>query len=163
MTAKRYFKRMWEEEYYIFDSKTISEKEFDEKVEYEDYQAFADSLNGDEVVKLLNVLNDKNDQLRIAKDNIQKQHSYELIKKLEYKSELIDLKKENEELKKHIDDITVAVEVETCKVMDNVIELIDKKIKEAETEWENADFSEGCKNASMKIGLYEDLKKRLKE
>ena len=27
MTEKRYFKKMWEEEYYIFDSQTISEKE----------------------------------------------------------------------------------------------------------------------------------------
>ena len=53
---KRYFKRMWEEEYYIFDSETISEKEFDEKVEYEDYRAFEDSMQGDEVVNRLNGL-----------------------------------------------------------------------------------------------------------
>ena len=53
---KRYFKQEWEEEYYIFDSQTISEKEFDEKVEYEDYQAFADSMQGDEVVNRLNGL-----------------------------------------------------------------------------------------------------------
>lgn len=56
MTEKRYFKRMWEEEYYIFDSQTISEKEFDEKVEYEDYRAFADSMIGDEIVNRLNGL-----------------------------------------------------------------------------------------------------------
>ena len=56
MTEKRYFKRIWEEEYYIFDSQTISENEFDEKVEYEDYQAFVDSMTGDEVVRLLNGL-----------------------------------------------------------------------------------------------------------
>lgn len=60
MTAKRYFKREWEEEYYIFDSETISEKEFDEKVEYEDYQAFVDSMQGDEVVDRLNNLNEEN-------------------------------------------------------------------------------------------------------
>ena len=35
MTAKRYFKRMWEEEYYIFDSNTISESDFEEKLEYQ--------------------------------------------------------------------------------------------------------------------------------
>ncbi len=64
MTEKRYFKRMWEEEYYIFDSQTISENEFDEKVEYEDYQAFADSMLGDEVVELLNELTEKNERLR---------------------------------------------------------------------------------------------------
>ena len=110
MTAKRYFERMWEEEYYIFDSETISENEFDEKVEYEDYQAFADSLTGDEVVELLNELHEKNEQLRIEKDTIQKQHSYELYKKLQYKSKLIDLKKENEQLKKRIDRIDIILD-----------------------------------------------------
>lgn len=63
MTEKRYFKREWEEEYYIFDSETISEKEFDEKVEYEDYQAFADSMMGDEVVDRLNQLERNNNKL----------------------------------------------------------------------------------------------------
>lgn len=101
---------MWEEEYYIFNSQTISENEFDEKVEYEDYQAFADSLTGDEVVELLNELHEKNEQLRIEKDTIQKQHSYELYKKLQYKSKLIDLKKENEQLKKRIDRIDIILD-----------------------------------------------------
>ena len=54
MTAKRYFKRMWEEEYYIFDSETISESDFEEKLEYQDYKAFEDSMIGDEVVNRLN-------------------------------------------------------------------------------------------------------------
>ena len=63
MTEKRYFKREWEEEYYIFDSKTISEKKFDEKVEYEDYQAFVDSMQGDEVVDRLNALHEENKHL----------------------------------------------------------------------------------------------------
>ena len=60
---KRYFERSWEGEYYIFDSETISEKEFDEKVQYEDYKAFEDSLNGDEVVELLNNLDVENRDL----------------------------------------------------------------------------------------------------
>ena len=64
MTEKRYFKREWEEEYYIFDSKTISEKEFDEKAEYEDYQAFVDSMQGDEVVDRLNALHEENIKLK---------------------------------------------------------------------------------------------------
>ena len=72
MTAKRYFERMWEEEYYIFDSETISENEFDEKVEYEDYQAFADSLTGDEVVELLNELHEENQFLKQSNDNLRK-------------------------------------------------------------------------------------------
>lgn len=87
MTAKRYFKRMWEEEYYIFDSETISENEFDEKVEYEDYQAFADSMQGDEVVDLLNEQHEtiqrlkdqyerKDRQLKRTKKDIQKYTDY---------------------------------------------------------------------------------------
>lgn len=65
MTEKRYFKRMWEDEFYIFDSQTISEKEFDEKVEYEDYQAFADSMEGDKVVDKLNELNEEKEDWKI--------------------------------------------------------------------------------------------------
>lgn len=61
---KRYFKRMWEEEYYIFDSETISEEKFDEKVEYEEYRAFEDSMMGDEVVNRLNKLHEENQEFR---------------------------------------------------------------------------------------------------
>ena len=71
MTEKRYFKRMWEGEYYIFDSYTISEKEFDEKVEYEDYRAFADSMTGEEVVDKLNKLNNVNKELKDKNSQLQ--------------------------------------------------------------------------------------------
>lgn len=54
MTEKRYFKKEWEEEYYIFDSETIPEKEFEEKLDYNGYQAFEDSMMGDDVVDRLN-------------------------------------------------------------------------------------------------------------
>lgn len=67
MVNKRYFKRDWEEEYYIFDSQTVSEKEFDEKVQYEDYQAFEDSMAGEEVVNTLNNLHEEN--LHLNYDN----------------------------------------------------------------------------------------------
>lgn len=80
MTAKRYFKREWEEEYYIFDSETISEKEFDEKVEYEDYQSFVDSMQGDEVVDRLNALHEENTKVLslIDKkiDDLQKKYDF---------------------------------------------------------------------------------------
>ena len=72
MTMKRYFKRMWEDEFYIFDSETISENEFDEKVEYEDYQAFADSMLGDEVVELLNELHEENLKLNDENEKLKK-------------------------------------------------------------------------------------------
>ena len=45
---------MWDYEYYIFDSNTITEKEFEEKKEYEGYTAFEDSMQGDEVTNKLN-------------------------------------------------------------------------------------------------------------
>ena len=63
---KRYFKKMWEEEYYIFDSNTISESDFEEKLEYEDYKAFEDSMMGDEVVNRLNALHEENINLKQA-------------------------------------------------------------------------------------------------
>ena len=54
MTIKRYYQRDFEELYYIIDSNVISEKEFDEKVMYDGYTAFEDSMTGDEIVNLLN-------------------------------------------------------------------------------------------------------------
>lgn len=53
MTKKRYFKKEWEEEYYIFDSTHISEEKVDEESEY-DYNVFAEFMQGDEVVDKLN-------------------------------------------------------------------------------------------------------------
>ena len=64
MTEKRYFEKRWEEEYYIFDSNTISESDFEKKLEYQDYRAFEDSMMGDEVVNRLNELSDENEQLK---------------------------------------------------------------------------------------------------
>ena len=89
MTEKRYFERKWEGEYYIFDSYTISEKDFDEKVEYEDYQAFADSMTGEEVTDRLNKYNKEyldchNDVLRLEKENEQlKSDNFNLNKTVE--------------------------------------------------------------------------------
>lgn len=60
MTEKRYYQRDYEELYYILDSQVISEKDFDERVEYDGYNAFEDSLTGEEIVGLLN----ENEQLK---------------------------------------------------------------------------------------------------
>ena len=68
MTEKRYFKRMWGDEFYIFDSETISEKEFDEKVDYEGYEVFVNSLMSVDVVDLLNSLSEENEQLQARND-----------------------------------------------------------------------------------------------
>ena len=78
MTDKRYFEKRWEEEYYIFDSNTISESDFEEKVEYQEYRAFEDSMTGEEIVDLLN----ENEEL--------KQHNTELINKIDFLERVID-------------------------------------------------------------------------
>ena len=70
MTEKRYFEKRWEEEYYIFDSNTISESDFEEKLEYQDYRAFEDSMMGDEVVNRLNDLSYENEQLKQYKQSV---------------------------------------------------------------------------------------------
>ena len=60
MTEKRYYQRDFEELYYIIDSNVVSEKEFDERVEYDGYTAFEDSMTGEKIVDLLN----ENEQLK---------------------------------------------------------------------------------------------------
>lgn len=54
MTEKRYYEKNYEESYYIFDSKTLTEKEFEKKVEYDGYNVFEDSLTPEEIIDLLN-------------------------------------------------------------------------------------------------------------
>lgn len=60
MTEKRYYKKGCEESYYIFDSNTIPEDEFEEDIEYEGYDIFGYSLTGGEIIDLLN----ENDELK---------------------------------------------------------------------------------------------------
>ena len=75
MTEKRYYEKTYDELYYIFDSKTLSEKEFEKKVEYDGYDLFADSLTSKEVVDLLNELHEENEKLKreneVQKDTIE--------------------------------------------------------------------------------------------
>lgn len=53
MSEKRYFKIEYDEEWYLFDSTTISEQLVKEQAEY-GYGVFANSLSPSEVVELLN-------------------------------------------------------------------------------------------------------------
>ena len=75
MTEKRYYEKDYDELYYIFDSKTLSEKEFEKKVEYDGYDFFAYSLTSKEVVDLLNELHEENEKLKreneVQKDTIE--------------------------------------------------------------------------------------------
>ena len=45
-----------------------------------------------------------------------------------YQQETFRLEYENKELKKRVDDKQVAVEVETCKLMEKIVDLIDRRI-----------------------------------
>ena len=63
MTNKRYFKVEYDEEWYLFDSTTISEQLVKEQAEY-GYGVFANSLSPSEIVELLNELFEKNERLK---------------------------------------------------------------------------------------------------
>ena len=91
MTEKRYYQKNYGEEYYIFDSNTISEDEFEERVEYEGYNVFADSLTGSEIIDLLN----ENEQLKQSNEYLQGQlDDYSGVE-----VDNIELRNENEQLK----------------------------------------------------------------
>ena len=94
MTEKRYYKRDYEELYYIIDSNTISEEEFDEKMEYDGYTAFEDSLTGEEIVDLLN----ENEQLKQSHKELGT--AYDELVKLGN-----SLEKENEQLKQQLNEV----------------------------------------------------------
>ena len=81
MTEKRYYKKDWEDSYYIFDSKTISEKEFEKKVEYDEYDIFAYSLTSKEVLVLLN----ENEELKKENERLK-----ERVKQLQINNKVIN-------------------------------------------------------------------------
>ena len=119
MIEKRYFKKMWEEEYYIFDSQTISEKEFDEKVEYEDYQAFEDSMMGDEVVNRLNELHEENKTFRESLKELKTIGDYQemRIKELDDENQFI----------KHV--INEALSAERTEIGKSVLKQLKQQIE----------------------------------
>ena len=69
MSEKRYFKIEYDEEWYLFDSTTISEQLVKEQAEY-GYEVFANSLSPSEVVDLLNELNDENKELKKVNEDL---------------------------------------------------------------------------------------------
>ena len=109
MTEKRYYQKNYEEEYYIFDSNTLSEDDFEERVEYEGYDVFGDSLTGDEVIDLLNENEQLQFELKECNDN-------KLFSRRE-------LEKENERIKHMIQE---AYETERTAIGKNVLkQLLD--------------------------------------
>ena len=63
MSEKRYFKIEYDEEWYLFDSATISEQLVKEQAEY-GYGVFANSLSPSEICELLNNLAEENEKLK---------------------------------------------------------------------------------------------------
>ena len=122
---------MWEEEYYIFDSETISEKVFDEKVEYEDYRAFADSLMGDEVVEKLNELNDENTELHIQNDFLknENQHMRKLV------NENKQLQERNNRQAKQLDNLYTLIEKQDWKTLTGLIQEFQESEERLRREW----------------------------
>ena len=92
MNEKRYFKIEYDEEWYLFDSTTISEQLVKEQAEY-GYGVFANSLSPSEICDRLNTLHEDNQQLKHYK-------LYEDNKRLQ--TIIADLKEENEQLRKQI-------------------------------------------------------------
>lgn len=88
---------MIEKRFQIDDEGDITEFKSDGK--WIDCWQYANGKHWESLCDKLNHLYEENEQIQIEKDTLNKQHTYELTKKLEYKSKLIDLKKENEQLK----------------------------------------------------------------
>lgn len=90
MSEKRYFKIEYDEEWYLFDSTTISEQLVKEQAEY-GYGVFANSLSPSEVVGLLNEqqsnINKKKELLKLIANacSFNKEHSVKEILRNEIK------------------------------------------------------------------------------
>lgn len=73
MSEKRYFQVEYDEEWYLFDSTTISKKLVKEQSEY-GYGVFANSLSPLEICSRLNALHEENQELkkknRVLKEGI---------------------------------------------------------------------------------------------
>lgn len=86
MSEKRYFKVEYDEEWYLFDSATISKQLVEEQAEYS-YGVFANSLSPSEIVDLLNE--------QQATITALKEENIELKKLRKYCAEWIGVKEEN--------------------------------------------------------------------
>lgn len=95
MSEKRYFKIEYDEEWYLFDSTTISEQLVKEQAEY-GYGVFANSLSPSEICELLN-----EQQSIICRDELSIKTMMSNMEKIEEENE--QLKKQNKQLRKLID------------------------------------------------------------
>lgn len=116
--------------------------------------------------KALNELNWSKQLLETQILHIKEDKQYYKTKCGSLEEELLNLRDKHRELKKQVNDTTVAVEVETCKVMEKVFELIDKKIEEETCTAEKIEsVIEGdyiCAVNRLTIAALENLKQELK-
>lgn len=70
MNEKRYFKVEYDEEWYLFDSNTISEEFVREQAEYGYYDVFANSLSPSEICELLNSLSEEKEKAELRENEI---------------------------------------------------------------------------------------------
>ena len=125
---KRYYEKNYDELYYIFDSKTLSEEEFEKKVEYDDYDVFADSLTSKEVLDLLN----ENEKLREEKYAYLGEITLYNGESTKRKKENEKLKQENEELKRENEYLQQKIEdlsYENIEMLKNTIARNEAYIK----------------------------------
>ena len=94
MSEKRYFKIEYDEEWYLFDSTTISEQLVKEQAEY-GYGVFANSLSPSEVVELLNILHQENQELQEKIMKVKQSNNH-------YYTEYYKIKEENEQLRQQV-------------------------------------------------------------
>ena len=94
MSEKRYFKVEYDEEWYLFDSNTISEELVTEQAEY-GYDVFANSLSPSEICERLNeqqsMIEDFTSQLQGLCNDFERVVSENSV-----------LRKENEQLRKQV-------------------------------------------------------------
>ena len=98
MSEKRYFKVEYDEEWYLFDSTTISEQLVKEQAEY-GYGVFANSLSPSEIVGLLNEQQDKITELEKNFEDLVNWSSEIAKRNVVLDEQLGQLQRENEQLK----------------------------------------------------------------
>ncbi len=98
MSEKRYFKIEYDEEWYLFDSTTISEQLVKEQAEY-GYGVFANSLSPSEICDRLNTLHQENISLKGEIKHFDGfAHNWKILYD-EAKDKVGELVRENEQLK----------------------------------------------------------------
>ena len=163
MTEKRYYEKKYGDEFYIFDSNTISEKEFEEKLDLQGYKVFEDSLTGKEVVDLLN----ENEQLKKVLSDVAKDREVIVEDLISWSGGLItELEEENEKLKSDRVRFEEETRLEITRRLDKVFDCIDKKINNLQRKYDFGQQEAGAcpmHNLKHSINTLKELKKELEE